>query len=100
MFSMASSMSPLASVSAFLQSIMPAAVRSRSSLTRAAEMFAMSFILGLSDLYKNAGVTRTPANQLQRVNKGEQRTVRAFISWLLRNRLARLELQCPARESR
>jgi hypothetical protein len=34
MFSIASSMSPFASVSAFLQSIMPAPVRSRSSFTR------------------------------------------------------------------
>ncbi len=33
MFSIASSMSPFASVSAFLQSIMPAPVRSRSSFT-------------------------------------------------------------------
>ncbi len=43
--SMALSMSPSDSTSAFLQSIMPALVRSRSSLTRAAVIFAIRFIL-------------------------------------------------------
>ncbi len=46
MFSIASSMSPLASVSAFLQSIMPAPVRSRSSFTRGCGNFSHSKILG------------------------------------------------------
>ena len=41
MFSIASSISALASTSAFLQSIIPAPVRSRSSLTRAAVTVAM-----------------------------------------------------------
>ncbi|MNT51188.1 hypothetical protein D3C72_1881430 [compost metagenome] len=42
MSSMAFSMSPSAAVRAFLQSIMPRPVRSRSSLTRAAVISAMS----------------------------------------------------------
>ena len=44
MFSIASSMSPSASTSAFLQSIIPAAVRSRSSLTCLAVIAIVEFL--------------------------------------------------------
>src|SRR6185369_6924439 len=56
--SMAASMSPLVSASAFLQSIMPALVRSRSSFTDAAVISAISSFL----LYEIPGASRLISN--------------------------------------
>jgi hypothetical protein len=53
--SIAASMSPWVSPSAFLQSIMPAPVRSRSSLTVAAVISAMFLILFVSALQARNG---------------------------------------------